>query len=157
MSYFRLRLKFGNVRRGVSLAEMVIAIFVLSFVVLSIMMAMIIATRNTVAHKDEENAYQLALEVLEACERIPFETVSSDYSTRIANISKSGTTSSMQATASVLGMSTAEAGPPGNKLPVSADIQVEVTWSATMGGKKSITMRREVSVSGWQNVGDRSF
>jgi hypothetical protein len=108
-----------------------------------------------VAHKDEENARQLALEVLEDCERVPFN-VSGDYMTAIQNLSKnrnSETGNPMRAEARARMSGTLDY----SGLPISAEVTVNVTWNSGIGGKKTIPMRREVSVSAWQNVGDRSF
>jgi hypothetical protein len=125
---------------------------------MSIMMAMIVSTNNTVAHKDEENARQLALEVLEDCERVPFNGVAGvDYTTAIQNLSKSRnseTGNPMRAEARAEESGTLET---HSGLPISADVTVTVTWNSAIGGRKTISMRREVSVSAWQNVGDRSF
>jgi hypothetical protein len=153
-----LRFRLGVARKGSSLAEMIIAILILSFVVISIMMAMIVSTNNTVAYKDEENARQLALEVLEDCERVPFDGIAGvDYRTSIQNLSKSRNSEAgnpIRAEASAVVSGTLDT---HSTLPISADVTVNVTWNSAIGGRKTISMRREVSVSAWQNVGDRSF
>jgi hypothetical protein len=136
---------------------MIIAIFILSFVVMSIMMVMIVSTRNTMALKDEENALQFGLEVLEDCEQVPFDigATSADYAEAIADKSKnrnsdSGNTMRATTTATMSGTEDSSG------LPISAEVTVDVTWNTALGGNKTIQLNREVSVSGWQNVGDRS-
>jgi hypothetical protein len=110
-----------------------------------------------VAHKDEENARQLALEVLEDCERVPFNGgASGDYITAIQSLSKTrnlepGNPMRAEARARMSGRLDYSG------LPISAEVTVTVTWNSGIGGKKTIPMKREVSVSAWQNVGDRSF
>jgi Tfp pilus assembly protein PilX len=143
-------------REGVSLVETVISVFILTLVIMSIMMAMIVSTRNATVMKDDENAHQFALEVLEDCERVPFDADDAVYLTAIAGKSRvrnSDDVRRMRAdAAAVVSAARDTAG-----RPVSADVTVLVTWNSALGGTKTIPMTREVSVSGWQNVGDKSY
>jgi Tfp pilus assembly protein PilX len=156
MGTVKARPKLDGAKKGVSLVEMVIAIFILAIVIMSIMMAMIISTRNTAALRDDENAYQFALEVLEDCERIQITSDDTVYRTAVAGKSRNRNAdprNSMKAVAGAVVSPTLDL----EDRPISAEVTVDVTWNSALGGTKRISMTREVSVSGWQNVGDKSY
>jgi Tfp pilus assembly protein PilX len=142
-------------RRGVSLVETLISVIVLGVVVIAIMMAMLVTTRNAGVHKDDETARQLAMEVMDACEGVTFNTSAVDYTNEIQALSKTSGRFAATAECTDLGVE-----PTTPKItthpPISADIKVTVVWDSTIG-RGTFSINREVSVSGWQNVGDRSF
>jgi hypothetical protein len=120
---------------------MVVALYVLGIVLLG-MMAGILITQGTIVYKERERAIEIALRTLENQEALPFVVLSDDeraipegiYTITIAK-------------------------PVFNKTPVvsadSADIRVTVSWGGgVLGGERNIEMKREVSASGWQSVGE---
>jgi Tfp pilus assembly protein PilV len=125
-------------RSGASLAEMVVALYVLGIVLLG-MMAGILITHGTIAYKERERAVEIALQTLESQEALPFGELSGD--TRTSGI-----------------YTITLANPEFNKSAASADsavIKVTVTWGGgILGGERAIEMEREVSASGWQSVGE---
>jgi Tfp pilus assembly protein PilV len=127
-------------RRGASLAEMVVALYVLGIVLLG-MMAGIVITQGTMLYKERERATEIALRTLESQEALPFRVLSGDERTINEGI-----------------YTITIAEPVFNKAIVasadSADIRVTVEWDRGVLGGRSIQMNREVSASGWQSVGE---
>ena len=152
-------------KKGTSLAEMLMAVMVLSVVILSVMMSILLLTRNTGVQKDEEKARQFAMEVMEECVSVPFAQNrpfdEREYKNRISGLrrSKGGENGdAFKATPSVIQLG---AVPSADILPdhppISADIRVVVEWRSALRENNKIAIEREVSVSGWQNVGDMSM
>jgi Tfp pilus assembly protein PilX len=139
-----------------SLAEVLVAVIILTLVILSIMMTMIVATRNTMVMKDDENAHQFALEVLEDCERVRFNADPSVYQTDIESKSRNRNTDSGSPMRARAAARVSKAHDIKGR-PVSAEVTIDVSWNTALGMMKTISMTREVSVSGWQNVGDKSY
>jgi type II secretory pathway pseudopilin PulG len=162
----RFRSLLKNRRPGTSLVEMLLAIIVLALALFSISFSIMLVARNTGGQKDAEKARQLALEVMEECEGVsfvlskntPFD--SDAYKNAISGMSRGDyptkSDSRLWATAKV-----AKVGPqptvlPGHP-PISADILVTVEWGSAVKERNVVELAREVSVSGWQNVGDMSL
>ena len=150
-------------KKGTSLVEMLIAVMVLSVVILSVMMSIVLMTRNTGVQKDEEKARQFAIEVMEECEGVlfaqnrPFDE--NEYKNRISGLSRSrggANGDAFKATSSVIQLGAVPSILP-NHPPISADIRVVVEWRSALRENNKIEIEREVSVSGWQNVGDMSI
>ncbi|MDR1515167.1 MAG: hypothetical protein LBS45_05680 [Synergistaceae bacterium] len=129
-------------RSGASLAEMVVALYVLGIVLLG-MMAGILITQGTMLYKERERATEIALRTLENREALPFDLLEAE-----------GETTNKE------GMYTITIASPTFNKPLvksadSADISVIVSWGGgVLAGERSITMKREVSASGWQSVGE---
>ena len=130
----------GKRRRGASLAEMVVALYVLAIVLLG-MMAGIVITQGTLVYKERERATEIALRTLERYEAMPFASLP---------------TAMVESKEGVYDIIFAK--PVFNKPSVvSADsvgISVTVEWNKGVFGTRSITMDRQVSASGWQSVGE---
>jgi Tfp pilus assembly protein PilV len=129
-------------RMGASLSEMVVALFVLGIVLLG-MMAGILISRGNMFYKEQERAVEIALRNLENLEALPFETLSRDAQSHNEGIY-------------TITVAKPEFNNPSNVLSAdSADIRVTVEWGqGVLGGHRTIEMKREVSASGWQNVGE---
>jgi type II secretory pathway pseudopilin PulG len=161
---FRSLLK--NRRPGTSLIEMLLAIIVLGLALFSISFSIMLVGRNTGVQKDAEKARQLALEVMEDCEGISFvqsknTPFDSDvYKNAISGMSRGDyptkADSRLWATAKVRKVGPQPASLPGHP-PISADILVTVEWRSAVKDHNIVELEREVSVSGWQNVGDMSL
>jgi Tfp pilus assembly protein PilV len=129
-------------RSGASLAEMVVALYVLGVVLLG-MMAGILITQGTMLYKERERATEIALRKLESLEALPFKALSDDITSLDYEGIYTITTFPVEF----------------NKLPAtsadSADIRVAVSWGGgVLAGERRIDMKREVSSSGWQSVGE---
>lgn len=121
-------------RPGASLVEVLISMIIVAVVLLGIISAVFIA-RVSIVTKEEETARQICLNVLEDMERIklvdlPSAVVASPQGTYVVEKTVSPN-------------------------PVSADAVVaEVTVTVRWGTEgKSVSMSREVSSSGNQNIG----
>jgi hypothetical protein len=125
-------------RRGASLAEMMIALFVLSIVLLGIMGGVLISA-GTVAGKEQLKARDLVSSILVNYESVPFDQIW-DTSPPSSN-----------------GLYTVQApvfNPPDYDPDLaSVDITIAVTWGGVNGGSKKFELTKEVSASAWQNVG----
>ncbi|MDR1915517.1 MAG: prepilin-type N-terminal cleavage/methylation domain-containing protein [Synergistaceae bacterium] len=137
---------------GFSLVEIMISMFILVVVLMSMMMTTIVTAGNVLVAKDAENARQLALEVMENCEQVKFDVNDAVYRSSIAANSKNITNGHIRAVAGIRRIAPHAAG----ELPISADIEVAVSWRSAFAGERTYRMNREVSVSAWQNAGDRS-
>jgi type II secretory pathway pseudopilin PulG len=127
---------------GSSLVEMMIAIMMLSVVLMG-MMAGIMIARSSIYDKEFENARQVALKVLETIEATPYGSIP----TRANNLNNS------RLDGFQIYVSQSE------NHGVSDDISLRtVMVSIDMGNigplKRIVSMRREVSPSGFKNVGD---
>ena len=131
--FFRIKDRFKR-RAGASLVEMLIAIIITAFILLGLMAAMIIF-KGTVTSKEEAGARMVALNTLEALE-----------SCRLTDIAARDITSPQGIYTVVRTLNPAVI----NAGTASVDVTVTVSWS---NGAKSVVLRREVSSSGWQNVG----
>jgi prepilin-type N-terminal cleavage/methylation domain-containing protein len=151
MNILKSKFLSQNPRKGFSLVEMMVSIFILSTVLMSMMMAMLLSTKGAIFAKDAGKARQLALEVLENCERARFHADDAIFRNAIAANSKNIAGGNIRATASVRRIAPHAAG----ELPISADIEVVVRWQGVFAGERTYTMRREVSDSACQNVGER--
>jgi hypothetical protein len=152
-----------------------IAIVILFLGLLSIISTTMIVTRNTGAQKDVEKARQYALEIMEECEGVLFVIDKSNpewnenvYKAMISDVTSydlgKGKNGTLTATSEVIGigLKPSAINPVAlpNHPPISADIRVTVTWSGwrdSLVNSNRVTVEREVSVSGWQNVGDLSL
>jgi type II secretory pathway pseudopilin PulG len=139
-------------RRGSSLVEILISIIIIGVVIISVMMSLLVNIRNTMALKDDENARQLAMGVMEDCEAVRFNLDNSAYEQDI--VGKGKQIRGYDATARVRSFGGA---PAAGHPPISADIEVVVKWHTALEMNKEYFLRRELSVSGWQNAGERSF
>jgi Tfp pilus assembly protein PilV len=141
---------------------MLIAVFVLAVALMSVMFATILVTRNVGAEKDNERARQLALQIMEECEEVLFVPSKSApwdenaYKQNIINVGQRDINGVFKASAKVVSVGAIPAKLPGHP-PVSADILVTVEWRTAAKNSNRMTLEREVSVSGWQNVGDKSL
>jgi Tfp pilus assembly protein PilV len=128
-------------RIGASLSEMVIALFVLGIVLLG-MMAGILITQGSMLYKERERAVEIALRTLESFEARPFDKLSGEVRTEGMYVITVDDPTFNNTTVPVLSAD-------------SADIRVTVEWGrGVLGGQRKIEMNREVSASGWQNVGE---
>jgi hypothetical protein len=116
-----------------------IAIFVLGIVLLG-MMGGIVISQSNMLYKEREGAVKLALRTLEDLESLPFNVLSGVPANGDEGMYKVVRTVTFSAAQPI----SAD----------SADIHVKITWSASIGTAKSVTMRREVSASAWQNIGE---
>ncbi|MDR0649442.1 MAG: hypothetical protein LBF92_08930 [Synergistaceae bacterium] len=134
----------GKRRRGASLAEMVVALYVLAIVLLG-MMAGIVITQGTLVYKERERATEIALRTLERYEAMPFASLpTSDVPLKEGlydvTVKRPVFNDSLSAASA--------------DLADFADIEVEVEWNKGVFGTRRITMSRQVSASGWQSVGE---
>ncbi|MDR3331990.1 MAG: hypothetical protein LBT08_05115 [Synergistaceae bacterium] len=129
----------AGARPGSSMVELVIAIVVLGFVLLGIMSGVLIA-RSSVTYKEYENARQVGLMVLESIEAIRFDQIKTVGVSRYNNTSFGGFNIKVGA----------------RSTDISPDLML-VTVSLDMADSASrfnaMTLVREVSSSGWRNVG----
>jgi prepilin-type N-terminal cleavage/methylation domain-containing protein len=135
-----LKSKFSpqNPRNGFSLVEMMVSIFIFAVALMPMMMAMLLATKGALFAKDAGKARQLALEVLENCERARFHVDDAIFRDAIAANSKNIAGGNIRATANAKRIAPHAAG----ELPVSADIEVVVRWQGVFAGERTYTMRR---------------
>ena len=144
------------------MVEMLIAVFVLAVALMSVMFAALLVTRNVGAEKDNERARQLALQIMEECEEVLFVPDKNNpwseaaYKKNISDVGSRDINGVFKATAKVVSVGAIPASPPGHP-PVSADILVTVEWRTAAKSSNTTKLEREVSVSGWQNVGDLSL
>jgi hypothetical protein len=165
------KVKMGR-RHGASLVEILIAVMVLAISLMSIIFAVMLMTRNVGVEKDNERARQFALEVMEECEGVVFvadmNTQQWDegvYKSMIKDVTSpdlgKGKMGVFEAVSEVVlvGQKPSEinAAALPNHPPISADIRVTVTWRSALRDVNEFVLDREVSISGWQNVGDLSL
>ena len=120
-------------RRGSSLIEMMMAVLILATVMIGLASAMVIF-KGTMMSKEDAGARQIALNELERLEAIKLTAVTA------ANIRSPQGIYTVTKTVVPASITTVTA---------SADVTITVAW----GGSRSIALKREVSSSGWQNVG----
>lgn len=133
------RAKTGGKRRGSSLVEVLIAVIVLVFVLLGMLAAVVIA-KGEVYYKEFEEANQVAIRILEIFEATPYENIVSKAN-EIDGTTLRGFTINVDLESTGLGDE------------YSRKVKVEVSPKDSMI-RKSVVMEREVSVNGWQNVGE---
>lgn len=121
-------------RKGSSLIEMLIAIVVTATVLLGLLAAMVIF-RSTITSKEEAGARQVALNAIETLELCKLTDITAKAITTPQGIY----TVTKNVIPAVISADTP-----------SVDVTVTVTWD---NGNRSIALKREVSSSGWQNVG----
>jgi Tfp pilus assembly protein PilV len=126
-------------RSGASLAEMIVALYVLGIVLLG-MMAGILITQGSITHKERERAVEIALRTIEHQEALPFTALShGDKTEGIYTITLADPVFNN----------------PDPRSADSVDISVTVTWGGgVLGGERRVEMNREVSASGWQSIGE---
>jgi Tfp pilus assembly protein PilV len=132
----------GRIKRnGSSLVELMVAIVVLGFVLLGIMAGMLIA-RHSVIYKEYEGARQIGLQVLEHLEAIRFEDVRTAAADQFNGRVFGGYTVHVDVASS----------------DTAPDFAYKITVSVDMRDRQSglpvPPMVREVSASGWRNVGE---
>lgn len=147
---FTLRVKAGGRRRGSSLVEMLIAIIVLAVVLLGVLAGVMIA-RSSLEHKTYENARELALRVLEWAEAVP---LSEDFG---------GADGAVEASFGKVGDDGRKFGdltfdvarsPDATPDGISAEITVTIMRISDSNKVIIPPVKREVSVSGYKNVGE---
>lgn len=126
--------------KGASLAEVLIAVFVLVFVILGMLAAVVIA-KGVVHHKELEDANHIASHILETFEAMPYEDI-----VRQAREIDGSTVRGFVVRVEV------------NPRVISGDdysslVKVEVAPSDGMTNK-TVAMSREVSAHAWQNAGE---
>ena len=143
-SLFALREKNTGKRRGSSLVEMLLAVLVLAIVLLGVLAGVTIA-RVSVDHKVYENAKELGLRVLEWAEGIP---LSADFTGEADEAFPSRVIGDLSFEV------TRVLNDPDETKATSADITVTVRRVSAPDRTLIPPMRREVSASGWQNIGE---
>lgn len=117
-------------KKGASLVEMVISLFILGIVLFGIMMAML-RSDEIFYTKEGEEAKRLGLNILDS-----FESVTSpDWASLDIAVTR--------------GIYTITVEPSSDVNPSSSVVKVTIDWPP----KNQITMEREVSFSAWQNAG----
>lgn len=112
---------------------MMMAVLILATVMIGLASAMVIF-KGTMMSKEDAGARQIALNELERLEAIKLTAVTA------ANIRSPQGIYTVTKTVVPASITTVTA---------SADVTITVAW----GGSRSIALKREVSSSGWQNVG----
>lgn len=125
-------------RRGTSLAEMIVSILVLGVVLLGVM-AGITISQGSMTSRERENAMELGLRILEDYEATPLDSIRAKVTPAKFGIFD---------VASEIHPTTYD------PAQISADIRLEISWGASVGGKRTIQMSREVSASASQNIGE---
>ncbi|MDR1943418.1 MAG: prepilin-type N-terminal cleavage/methylation domain-containing protein [Synergistaceae bacterium] len=125
-------------RRGASLPEMIIALFVLAIVLLGLMAGMMIS-QGSMLYKAREGAMDVALRTLADFEATPLDSLWTKLPVSPIGMYTIQVTRTPSAYSASL---------------VSADVSVEVSWGGIMGNMNKVVMNREVSKSASQNVGE---
>lgn len=131
----------GRRRRGASLAEMMVALFVLSIVLLGIMGGLLISA-GTMAGKEQLKVRDLAASILVKYETVPFEDIW-------------GTSPTPPPASTGIYTVLSPVFNPTYYDPdlASVDITITIEWKGVNGGNKRFSMTKEVSASASQNVG----
>ena len=134
MSEF-IGIKFMGLKRsGSSLVEMIMAIVIMAVVLLGLASAMVVF-RGTLVTKEDAVARRIALSELEKLESVKLTEIQAKVPKSpqgIYTVTKTVAPGAINATTP------------------SASVTITVTWN---DGSKSVALKREVSSSGWQNVG----
>ncbi|MDR3322253.1 MAG: hypothetical protein LBS93_07365 [Synergistaceae bacterium] len=132
-------------KSGASLAEMIVAIVVLGVVLMGIMAGVMISQGGMMT-KERQNAIDLGLTLLEDCEARPFDKLAA----RVSEINALSATGFF----GIFKVAITTVPDPIPVSLISADIVLDITWGSSIGGVKTVSLNREVSMSASQNSGE---